>query len=198
MVRSAFRWVLLGLLVAVWGCGTGSRYPYYGKEYDPRSRPYVIGVGDSLHVGVWQERDLSVDVNVRPDGTVTLPLVGEVRAAGRTTGELRDDIHKRLTQYLKTAIVTVAVATVASYRFTVAGNVTATGIFNPAYYVTVAEAIAMAGGPNEYAAADKVVIIRSDPSGKLRRIPVDYEGILEGDNPEQNIVVLAGDTIFVP
>jgi polysaccharide export outer membrane protein len=179
-------------------CGSGSRYPYYAREYDPRSNPYVIGVGDALHVGVWQERDLSVDVNVRPDGTVTLPLIGEVRAAGRTTVQLRDEIHKRLLQYVKNAIVTIAVTAVASYRFTVAGNVAQTGIFNPAYYVTVAEAVALAGGPNEYAAADKVVVIRTDPSGKLRRIPVDYEAILEGDNPEQNIVVLAGDTIFVP
>jgi polysaccharide export outer membrane protein len=181
------------------GASAASGYRHYGREYDPRRQPYVIGVGDALHVGVWQEKDLSADVNVRPDGTVTLPLVGEVRAAGRTTAQLRDDVRQRLLQYVKTAIVTVAVTTVASYRFTVAGNVAQTGIFNPAYYVTVSEAIAMAGGPNEYADADSVVIIRADPGGgKLRRIPVDYEAILEGDRPDQNIVILAGDTVFVP
>lgn len=182
------------------GCAArGARnYAHYDKEYDPRRQPYVIGVGDTLTIAVWQERDLSVDVHVRPDGTITMPLVGELRAAGRTTGQLRDDIKQRLGQYLKTAIVTVAVNGVNSYRFTVAGNVAQTGIFNSNYYVTVSEAIAMAGGPNEYADADHVVIIRSDPSGRLRRIPIDYEAILEGERPDQNIVILAGDTVFVP
>jgi len=186
------------LLAACGGGNAMSGYSHYGQELDPRKHPYVIGTGDRLSVVVWQEPDLSRDVQVRPDGTVTLPLVGEVHAAGKTPTQLKEELKQRMQNYVKQPIVTVSVEAVASYRFTVSGNVAQNGIFAPGYYVTVAEAIAMAGGPTEYADGDDVVLIRTDPGGQLRRIPIDYEAILDGDNPEQNIVVLPGDNLFVP
>jgi polysaccharide export outer membrane protein len=164
---------------------------------DPRSRPYVIGVADIVRVDVWKDEGLSTEAVVRPDGNITMPLVGELRAAGRTTGQLQQDAAQRLSTMINDAVVTVSVAEVNSYRFTVAGNVERPGLFTPRYYLTVSEALALAGGPNRYAATDDVVIVRQTNTG-LQRIPIDYDRILSGTGPEQDIAILSGDTVQVP
>ena len=188
-------WGALGLVVLS-GCPTRYRdaalYAEAARD-DPRGRPYVIGVSDVVRVTVWKDPNLSADVTVRPDGTVTLPLVGEVGAAGRTAVDLQAKIAERLAAFAKDAVVTVAVLEVNSYRFTVAGNVEHPGMFTPKYYVTVSEAIALAAGPNRYASTGDVVIVRG-----TRRIPIDYDAIVSGKSPEQDIVVLAGDSVRVP
>jgi polysaccharide export outer membrane protein len=164
---------------------------------DPRGKPYVIGVADVVHVGVWKDESLSADAIVRPDGTITLPLIGELRAAGRTAAQLQQDATQRLTSVVKDATVTVSVTEINSYRFTVAGNVEHPGLFTARYYLTVSEALALAGGPNRYADTDEVVVVR--PEGNvLVRIPINYDDILSGKHPEQDIVVLAGDSVRVP
>ncbi|HMJ11556.1 MAG TPA: polysaccharide biosynthesis/export family protein [Polyangiaceae bacterium] len=178
------------------GANRTSRHPY-SQEQDPRGRPFVVGVADTLAVTVWRDQELSTEATVRPDGTITLPLIGEVRASGKTTEQLTREIRERVGRFVKDAIVTVAVTEVNSYRFTVAGNVGHPGVFTSRYYVTVSQALALAGGPNRYA-DDEIVIVRTDPSGKIRRIPIDYDDILEGDAPEQDIVILTGDNIYVP
>jgi polysaccharide export outer membrane protein len=183
--------------VLVFGCGTGhgdaSALYADAARNDPRSRPYLIGVSDLVRVTVWKDPNLSTDAAVRPDGTITVPLVGEVAAAGRTAVELQGKIAERLSTFAKDAVVTVGVVEVNSYRFTVAGNVEHPGMFTSRYYVTVSEALALAGGPNRYASTGDVVIVRAS-----RRIPIDYDAILSGKRPEQDIVVLAGDAVRVP
>ena len=166
-------------------------------QHDPRGKPYVIGVADVVHVGVWKDESLSADAIVRPDGTITMPLVGEMRAAGRTAAELQKDASQRLTAYIKDAAVTVSVTEINSYRFTVAGNVEHPGLFSARYYLTVSEALALAGGPNRYADTDEVVVVRPI-GGSLLRIPINYDDILAGRSPEQDIVILAGDSVRVP
>lgn len=193
--------MLSAVLGASVGCGSGSaaNYPYFERERDPRTQPYVIGVGDRLRVSVWRDEELSTDAFVRPDGTVTVPLIGDVKAAGRTPDDLRGEIKQRLDKYVKDPIVTVAVSEVNSYSFTVTGNVAHPGVFSNRSWVTVSEAIALAGGPSRYGDASEVVIIRRDnPKAEPRRIPIDYEAILDGDAPKQDIVILPGDTIYVP
>lgn len=190
--------VLLALSFAVTlGCGArhGDASALYAEaaRNDPRTRPYVIGASDLVRVTVWKDPNLSADAVVRPDGTITLPLIGEIVATGRTGVELQGLIAARLTNFAKDAVVTVAVVEVNSYRFTVAGNVEHPGMFTPKYYVTVSEAIALAGGPNRYASTRDVVVVR----GTLR-IPIDYDAILWGKSPEQDVVVLAGDAVRVP
>jgi polysaccharide export outer membrane protein len=188
--------VLLGALAM--GCANkAASYPYFAQEPDPRRKPYVIGVADVLNITVWKDQELSSEARVRPDGTITMPLVGELRAAGRTADDLRQEIANKLTQYVKQAIVTVAVTEVNSYVFTVSGNVGQPGVYSAKHFVTVAEAIALAGGPNRYASSSDVEIIRQD-HGKPRRIPIDYDSILHGDHPEQDIAVNSGDMIWVP
>jgi polysaccharide export outer membrane protein len=107
------------------------------------------------------------------------------------------EVAQRLGAYLKDAVVTVGVVEVNSYRFTVAGNVEHRGMFTPRYYVTVSEAIALAGGPTRYASTSDVVVIRAD-AGHPRRISVDYDKILSGKRPAEDVVILAGDTVLVP
>jgi polysaccharide export outer membrane protein len=180
------------------GCASASAHGPYTQEYDPRRHPYVIGVADVLAINVWKDQELSAQAVVRPDGTITIPLVGDLDAAGRTTEELRREIKQRLARFVQQPVVTVALAEVNSYRFTVTGNVAHPGVFSAKYYLTVSEAISLAGGPNRYATADRVEILRAASAGRARRIPIDYDAILEGDRPDMDIVVLPGDTIYVP
>jgi polysaccharide biosynthesis/export protein len=179
--------------------GAAASYPHFGRERDPRNQPYVIGVGDRLRINVWKDPELSTEAFVRPDGTVTMPLIGDIRAKGRTPADLTKEIKQRLDRFVKDPLITVAVTEVNSYQFTVTGNVAQPGVFTSRSWVSVSEAISLAGGPNRYADANDVVIIRRDsPEAAPRRIPIDYEAILDGEAPRQDIVILPGDTIYVP
>jgi polysaccharide export outer membrane protein len=175
--------------------------PYdYAREPDPRKDEFRLGPSDVLHVVVWHNPDLSGDAIVRPDGTISLPLIGDLRAAGRTTAELRKEIGDRLKAFIKdeSATVTVGVSQINSYRFVVSGNVEHGGAFSANHFVTVSEAIAMTGGPNRFASPIETVIIRTDASGKTRRIPIDYPSILDGKHPEHDLPLLPGDMVYVP
>lgn len=169
----------------------------YSKEPDPRKREFVLGVNDAIHINVWKNAELSVDARVRPDGTITMPLIGDLHAAGRTPSSLRSEITRKLANYIRdeSAIVSIAVTEVNSYRFTVAGNVERGGMMSAKSYVTASEAIAMAGGLNRFANPHKLVLVRTDKSG-TRRIPLDYERIASGLHPEEDLVIMAGDTLF--
>lgn len=172
----------------------------YPKELDPRKHEYVIGVGDALQINVWRMADLSSGALVRPDGIITLPLIGDVYVAGSTPSQVRAAVQKRMAEYVKdeTAVVTVAVTAVNSYRFVVSGNVSRAGIFQLPYYVSVSEAIAHAGGPNQFASTDQILLIRMDSPGKYRHIPINYDAIVSREHPEQDLVLKSGDTIYVP
>jgi polysaccharide export outer membrane protein len=202
VVMSARMLVAVGLIAATaLGCATTRRAFDYGREPDPRSREYVVGPSDQLRINVWRDSELSLEIRVRPDGTFTMPLVGDVVAAGHTPTQIRDELARRLAHFVKIdpTQVTVAVLAVNSYRFSVAGNVEHPGLFTPPYYVTVIEALALAGGPNRFAAPERAVIVRTyGRDGGARRIPIDYDTLKTGERPEQNIVILPGDTIFVP
>jgi len=192
------RVLIVGLLASTVIVGCGPAYYDYSKEPDPRKGEFVLGVNDALHVNVWKNAELSVDARVRPDGTITMPLVGDIKAAGRTPSSLKSEITKRLQSFVRDegAIVSIAVTEVNSYRFTVAGQVERAGLLTAKYYVTASEAIAMAGGLNRFANPHKLTLVRNDRNG-LRRIPIDYERIASGAHPEEDLVILAGDTLFV-
>ncbi|HEY4121628.1 MAG TPA: polysaccharide biosynthesis/export family protein [Byssovorax sp.] len=190
---------LATLALSVVACKSAVYAQYdYKKEFDPRTHEYQVGVGDALTINVFHQTEMSAGVVVRQDGVVTLPLVGDVVVAGKTPSQIRDDMQKRVAKYVKDegAIVTVAVASSNSYRFVVAGNVGHPGSFAQHYYVTVSEALAMAGGPSRFA-GDEVLIYRVAPSG-LRTIPVSYSDVTSGHHPEQDLALVSGDTIFVP
>lgn len=188
---------MLGVLLTLTACGAAS-YDY-SKEVDPRTREFVLGANDALRINVWKNPELSTDVRVRPDGTVTMPLIGDIRAVGKTPSWLKQEITRRLASYIRdeSAIVSVAVTEVNSYAFTVSGNVERGGVITAKSYVTASEALAMAGGLNRYASPHNLVLVRHDGGG-LRRIPLDFERIASGLHPEENLVLVAGDTLFVP
>jgi len=194
------RRILPALLALLGACATTQEAYDYSKEPDPRRSEYVIGVADRLAITVWKYPDLSRDVMVRPDGTVTLPLIGDITADGKTPSQLRGMIAKQLATFVRdeAAVVTVAVTAVASYSVTVSGNVASPGVFQSQKYLTVLEAVQLAGGPNRFASPRKTRLLRRDREGKVRDIPVDFQAVLEGSRPEMNLALLPGDQIYVP
>jgi polysaccharide export outer membrane protein len=192
--------LLLALGCGAAACATPHPYYDYKSEPDPRTHEYVVGPSDVLRVNVWRNADLSGETIVRPDGTISLPLIGDLIAAGRTPSQIRAEIAQRLATFVKdeSAVVTLSVNAINSYRFVVSGNVEKAGSFGANHYVTVSEAVAMAGGPNRFANPDQMVIIRNEGTRGRRRIPVDYAAILDGSHPEQDLTLLAGDTLYVP
>lgn len=202
MLAKTLLLLLAVIATALGGCGTTSASGAYNysTEADPRAQEFVIGVSDSLAIRVWKNPELSTDTRVRPDGTITLPLIGDIQAVGQTPQQLKKTISQKLAQYVRDegAVVTVAVTEVNSYRVTVSGNVMQPGVFPSGAYLTVVEAMALAGGPNRFASANKTVLMRRQPDGTTKRIPIDYESLSEGKHLEQNLVLRSGDIIFVP
>jgi polysaccharide export outer membrane protein len=191
------RLILWCSLVVAVSCGSTQAFDY-SQEPDPRRQEYVIGAADVVRVNVWHMPELSVDARIPPDGTVTLPLVGDLVAAGRTASALREEIASRLRSYVKddSPRVTVAVVEINSYQFTLAGSVEHPGLFSAHRFLTTIEAIALGGGANRYASLSKAVLIRPSPQGP-RRIPIDLAAIYSGKRPEMNLVIMAGDTLYL-
>lgn len=199
--NSSIFFLLLGLACAPMlpACNPRAQSADYpSRAQDPRRLQYVVGVADVLSIDVWKDPELSTEAQVRPDGTITMPLIGDLEAAGKTTPQLKRAIVDKLSRYVKDAIVTVAVQEVNSYRYSVTGEVAQPGMFTSRYYVSVSEAITQAGGPSRYAEEENVVVIRRNHGAPPERIPIDYKAILSGEHPEQDIIILAGDTVYVP
>lgn len=158
---------------------------------------YRIGKGDVLEIHVWKEPVLSRETFVRMDGMISMPLLDDLQAAGRTPMEVKKDIQKRLSEFLETPEVTVVLKEAKSQRFYVIGEVAKPGEYELTTDITVLQAFAMAGGFTEWADKDKVMILRRE-GGQEKRVPVSYKDIVKGKNPEQNVFIQAGDTIVVP
>jgi polysaccharide export outer membrane protein len=205
-MRAVIRNLALGLaLAAALAAGCGSSLPFYdySKEPDPRVAELVLGVGDSVLINVWENKDLSTEATIRPDGTITMPLIGDLKAVGETPTSLKARIKTRLQDFVKLpgggSEITVAVRAYRSYRFTITGEVQHAGVFNADQYVTVADAMALAGGPSKFAKRNEMTLLRRNPkTGEIRKIPIDYDLIASGKRQDMNIYVLTGDTIWVP
>ena len=195
------RHVLPACLIFAVACGAPSiPLGTYDKEPDPRNKELVLGVGDVIGINVWEQKGLDVDTTIRPDGTITMPLVGDLRAAGQTPTALKEKIKAAIATFVKvqSSEVTVAVRKWASYRFTIEGEVTKAGVFQSDSYVRVADAIAMAGGLSRFAKRGEMVMIRLDDKGGERQIPLNYDQLASGERPDMNIFVMPGDRIWVP
>ncbi len=164
---------------------------------DPNSPDYVIGPEDVLKIDVWKEPEMSGTNPVRPDGKISLPLIGDVAAAGMTPTQLTADLTTRLKKYLEDPRVTVTVNSVQSQRVFILGQVGRPGAYPLLPEMTVLQALSTAGGLSQYAAADKIYVLRND-GGKQVKLAFQYKQVIKGHKPEQNIVLKSGDTIVVP
>jgi polysaccharide biosynthesis/export protein len=160
----------------------------------PSPAGYVIGLSDVLRVVVWKEPDLTLDVTVRPDGMITVPLLGDVPAAGSLPGQLANALVARLGEFVESPRVTVSVTQATSARVYVVGQAMRPGEFPLSGRMTVLKALALAGGFKEFARTESIVIIREDQSV----IPFNYKRVADGKDVSQNVLLAAGDTIVVP
>jgi polysaccharide export outer membrane protein len=140
--------------------------PRLRADQDPES--YVVGAEDLIEVFVWKEPELSTTVTVRPDGMITLPLAGDLEAAGATPAQLGDEIAERLRQYVENPLVTVVVKEINSPKISVLGEVRRPGRYLLLQTTSVLDAIALGGGFTEFASRDFVVVLRKAPSGQQR------------------------------
>src|ERR1700728_2946278 len=163
---------------------------------DTDASRYVIGADDSLQVTVWQEPSLSGTFPVRPDGMISLVLVGDIPAAGVTPMHLAHDITLKLKEFIHDPVVSVVVAAVKSQRIYLVGEIQHAGPIVLSPGMTPLQAIAEAGGLTPYTNGKHIYILRG-PQGKQTKIPFNYRLALKGDN-RQDVALLAGDTIVVP
>lgn len=160
------------------------------------SARYVIGSDDSLSITVWKEPTLSGSVPVRPDGMISMALIGDLRAAGRTPMQLADDITEKLKKYIQDPNVSVVVMADASQRIFLIGEVGHVGPVPMTPGMTALQAIAAGGGLTPFANSKKIYILRKE-GGKQEKIPFKYKDALKGDD-SQAIPLKPGDTIVVP
>jgi polysaccharide export outer membrane protein len=189
--------------LAATACGGRTPFHDYAKEPDPQKLDLVLGIGDVVAINVWENRELSTEAAIRPDGMITMPLIGDLKAAGQTPAALKSTIKAKLVDYVKappgTEIVTVAVRAWRSYKFTIQGEVARQGVYTADGFVTVADALAMAGGLTRFAKRAEIKIFRRDAKTERRyTIPINYDDLTSGRRLDMNVWMLPGDVISVP
>ena len=163
---------------------------------------FLLGPEDKVEIVVWRNDDLSRSVIIRPDGKISLPLIGDVPAAGLTADQLAEDITERYKEFKENPAVSVNVLEVNSYYIFVVGEVSNPGKLQLKSYTTILQAISLAGGFTTFASEDDISVIRNvmDGDGKMRelRIPIRYSDLISEDGATYNITLRSGDTILVP
>jgi polysaccharide export outer membrane protein len=172
------------------------------KEAKPVAAPevaegYVIGESDILAINVWHEPELTRTVPVRTDGKITLPLIGELQAAGQTVDQLRATIATQLKHFLEAPEVTVIVQEPRSQFFTVVGKVVKPGSYPLGQRLTVMDGLALSGGFKDFAKVNKIQVVRTHRDGRVERLAFDYKRAVAGDL-KQNFVLEQHDMIVVP
>lgn len=158
---------------------------------------YGLQPGDVVRVSVWREQDLDQAVLVRPDGSVSFPLAGDVPAQGRTVDQLSQDIARNLSQFIPNPVVTVSLQQTEGNRIYVTGRVNKPGVYLITGPIDIIQAIAMAGGLTPFADKDEIKVLRREGATQ-QAIPFDYKDVEKGRGLGQNIVLRPGDTVVVP
>jgi polysaccharide biosynthesis/export protein len=164
----------------------------------PHDDSFIIGDDDVLAISVWNETELSRTVPVRSDGKISLPLVGELIAAGRTPLELEQDITTKLRSYITNPQVTVIVQQINSQKYNILGQVVKPGAYLLTATTTIVDAIAAAGGFKDFAKKKNIYVLRQSAGGGETRIGFNYQDFIKGKNTSQNITLRPHDTIIVP
>jgi len=161
-----------------------------------QNKPYVMGCGDTLRVTVWRHEEASADAVIMPDGKISLPLVGDMSAAGLTVDELKDELNRKYSEYITEPHVTITVKETNSLKIYVLGEVTKPGEYRLNSYTDVLQALSMAGGFTIYANKSTIHIIRKEGDKKIK-IKFNYKEVVAGKNLNQNIPLKPGDVIVV-
>lgn len=190
-------WALLAVLLSACSTPPVTQPP----DTQPPLAEYRIGVGDSLRINVWRNAELSSEVPVRPDGMISLPLVGDVEAAGRTTEELASALTSALTDYIRNPQVTVIVTNPSSSDYQRRVRITG-AVENPqslAYRdgMTVLDLVLMAGGPNEFASANNAKLYRR-VEGEVKVYPIHLRDLIDKGKVETNYSLQPSDIVTVP
>jgi len=156
-------------------------------------KDYVIGSEDVLAINVWKEPEISRTVPVRPDGKITLPLLGDVQAMGLTPHKLEEALHDGLKAYVANPEVTVIVQEVKSLKFNIVGEINHPGSFPLTQPITVLDAIAVGGGLRDFAKGTRIYVLRGNT-----RLPFNYKDVIKGKNLAQNVKLQSGDTVVIP
>ncbi|HKH43241.1 MAG TPA: polysaccharide biosynthesis/export family protein [Thermoanaerobaculia bacterium] len=166
-------------------------------EEDP-SNAYAIGVGDVLEISVWKNPELAVTTPVRPDGRISVPLLGDIQASGLTPLALRQTLTDRFKEFVTAPGVSVVIKEINSRKVFVTGEVKTPGAYDLQPRTKLLQVLAMAGGLTPYA-KKKVTLLRDSRDGRSdRRYELDLDAIISGKRPSDNLVLLPGDTIIVP
>src|SRR5438105_3756487 len=155
---------------------------------DVQARPYVIGAEDVLAINVWREPELSRTVPVRPDGKITLPLVGEIQASGLTPHKLQDNLAEGFKAYVSNPEVTVIVQEVKSLKFNIVGEISRPGSYTLTQPMTVLDAIAVGGGLRDFAKSGRIYVLRNNT-----RLSFDYKQVIKGKRLPDNVELKPGD-----
>ena len=156
---------------------------------------YRIGVGDVLHVSVWEEPQFTEAAVVRPDGKISIPLVSEVVVAGLTPESAETMLTARLEKFVHKPRVTVIVQEIHSRMVYITGEVQRPGAYPLIDTMNVVQLVSRSGGLTDFAKSKQVYVLRA---GKGARVKVDYRRLLKGQSPEQNVELAPGDTVVVP
>ncbi len=186
------------MIMALTGCAATVQE----REYEAPGG-FLLGPEDLLEITVWKNADLSRITPIRPDGLISMPIIGDVQASGLTADGLAHRIAERLKQFVAgNPAVSVSVKELNSYSVYVLGEVTKPGKYQAKSYITLLQAISMGGGFTEYAKKNKLQVVRNRLNGDNKihetRIPVRYDDLLAGQGEPGNMILLSGDTVIVP
>jgi polysaccharide export outer membrane protein len=159
---------------------------------------YAIGVGDIVEISVWKNQDLGVTVPVRPDGRISVPLLGDVQAAGMTPLALKSTLTEGFREFVTAPEVSVVIKEIHSRRVFVTGEVANPGAYDLQPRTKVMQVLALAGGLTPYANKKKVILLRDREGREDRRIEINLDAITSGKRPGDNLVLQPGDTVIVP
>lgn len=174
--------------------GQQAAAPAAGVEVPPE---YLIGAEDVLGIVFWRDTEMTGDVTVRPDGKITLPLIGDIHAAGLSTVALKGVIEKAASKLQQDPSVTVVVKQINSLKVFITGQVANPGTFPLTGPRTVMQLISLAGGVTEYADKKRITVLRLE-NGRQQVFKFNYNDVAKGKNLAQNIVLKPGDTVVVP
>lgn len=163
----------------------------------PEDAGYLLQPGDVVDISVWKEPDLTSELLVRPDGAITMPLAGQIGAAGHTVEEVRVTIDTRLRKYIPDPAVTVTLKQALGNQIYVLGKVNRPGNYPIARPVDVVQALSLAGGTTPFAAVNDIRVLRHEGERQIT-LNFHYSDIEHGRRLEQNILLHSGDTVIVP